>query len=265
MNRISSVFKSLAVKKEKALIGFVTAGDPSLEQSNEVINAMFRAGIDMLELGIPFSDAFADGPVIRRSFQRSLANGTCIRTVLDIAADLRRRSLIPVILCSYYMPLLSYGLDRFKKDARSAGADGVLIVDLPSDASKEIDNLFRGKGPLLIRLIWPSAGPEDIARITEAALGFIYVISMPGVTGGPGLDIKRVEGLCGCLRGKTSLPLCVGFGISTTDQVARLSRIADGLVIGSAFIRLIEQNMDKPELPGLIEKLAREYKDATRA
>lgn len=264
MDRITTTFKQLAEKKEKALVGFVTAGDPTIEKSRQIISAMCEAGIDILELGVPFSDPTADGPVIQRSSERSLANGTTMETVLYMTAELRSRSRVPIILFSYYNPIYSYGAENFYNDARAAGADGVLIVDLPPEESGELTNCWTGTDFSLIRLIAPTTPPDRIAKVTADASGFIYLVSMTGVTGSAGLDTTHITDLCSLVREKTALPLCVGFGISTADDVAAVARAADGVVIGSAFERLIEENIDSPDIVEILAKQTKAYKTATR-
>ncbi|MFZ5562831.1 MAG: tryptophan synthase subunit alpha [Thermodesulfobacteriota bacterium] len=264
MDRITATFKQLAEKNEKALVGFVTAGDPTIEKSRQIIAAMCEAGIDILELGVPFSDPTADGPVIQRSSERSLANGTTLKTVLDMTAELRGRSRAPIILFSYYNPVFSYGAEKFYKDARAAGADGVLIVDLPPEESDELTACWTGTDFALIRLIAPTTPPDRIAKVAADASGFIYLVSMTGVTGSAGLDTGHIAGLCNLVRGKTALPLCVGFGISTADEVTAVAKTADGVVIGSAFERLIEENINRPDIVEILARRTREYKAATK-
>ena len=184
MNRIDAAFKGLADKKEKALVGFVTAGDPDLGQSLRITAAMCAAGLDLLELGVPFSDPTADGPVIQRSSSRALSAGIGLAQVLDMVAALRRKTQVPIIVFSYYNPILAYGAAAFHRDALNAGADGVLLVDLPPEESAELTDLWPDNGLCLIRLTAPTTPPERMARITAGASGFIYHVSQLGVTGG---------------------------------------------------------------------------------
>jgi len=264
MSRLTATFKRLTEKNEKALVGFVTAGDPAIEKSKQIIRAMCEAGIDILELGVPFSDPTADGPVIQRSSERSLANGTTLKTVLDMTAELRRQSQVPIILFSYYNPIYSYGAEKFYNDAKAAGADGVLIVDLPPEESNELTACWTGTDFALIRLIAPTTPPDRIGKVAADASGFIYLVSMTGVTGSAGLDTSHIAELCNQVREKTDLPICVGFGISTADDVAAVAKAADGVVIGSAFERLIEENIDKPDIVKILIGRTKAYKAATR-
>lgn len=265
MNRIAETFNKLKSKNEKALVGFVTAGDPDRTRSLELINGMCAGGLDILELGVPFSDPTADGPVIQRSSQRALAKGLQLNQVLEMVAEIRQFSQIPLILYSYYNPVLRMGAERFYRLCRVAGADGVLVVDLPPEESAELTSAWPGSELDLIRLIAPTTPPARMAKIATGASGFLYLVSKTGVTGSDGLDAKAVRDSLDALYPVTDLPVCVGFGISTTKDVARIAALADGVVIGSAFERIIEENQDDPGLAGLMQERVSQYKAATRA
>ena len=252
MNRIDAAFEQLARRKEKALVGFVTAGDPDTERSLELVTAMCAAGLDLLELGVPFSDPTADGPVIQRSSSRALAAGASLDHVLSMIATLRRSTQIPIIVFSYYNPILVHGEAAFHRDALNAGADGVLIVDLPPEESDELTSKWPDCRLCLIRLTTPTTPPERMRRIADSASGFIYHVSKLGVTGSQGLSVENIDRKVQELRAVTRLPICVGFGISTPQEVAALRPHCDGVVIGSAFERLIEENLDRPNLPDLL-------------
>jgi len=263
MNRIQQTFNRLSEKDKAALVGFVTAGDPDFEISLKIIDAMCENGVDILELGVPFSDPTADGPVIQRSSSRAIDAGMTLPKVLEMVRILRSRHQVPVIVFSYYNPILAYGNRRFYEDAVDAGADGVLVVDLPPEESDEFTECF-GKRPFsLIRLVAPTTPKNRMASIAADASGFIYLVSKTGVTGSEGLDAQDIRIHMNMLKSVTSLPICVGFGISTPDDVARMSKIADGVVIGSAFERTIEKNITDPSLPGLIAEQTRAYKKNT--
>lgn len=264
MNRIDTTFAALAEKNEKALVGFVTAGDPDIDRSNAIITAMCQSGVDILELGVPFSDPTADGPVIQRSSQRALGYDTSLQTVLAMTSGLRKTAQVPIILFSYYNPIYAYGIERFYDDARNAGADGVLVVDLPPEESGELTSGWSGDDFALIRLIAPTTPPDRIATIAGDASGFLYVVSMTGVTGSTGLNTSQIAQFCGQVREATDLPLCVGFGISTPEDVAEVAKTADGVVIGSAFERLIEDNINNPDIVNILARRTADYKAATR-
>lgn len=263
MNRIDKVFEDLKQKKEKALVGFLTAGDPNISDSLRIITAMCKAGLDVLELGIPFSDPTADGPVIQRSSARALSKGVNLKAVLEMTGKIREKTQIPIILFSYYNPIHAYGAKAFYEDARSAGADGVLVVDLPPEESDEMTDKWPGNALSLIRLIAPTTPLERMDRIAESASGFLYLVSKTGVTGSEGLDTEEIRRKMEILRSVIRLPICVGFGISRAEDVAAISSVADGVVIGSAFERIIEENLDNPDLATILEERVRELKAAT--
>jgi len=264
MNRIKNIFKQLESRNETALVGFVTAGDPSYEKSIGIIEGMCSGGLDILELGIPFSDPTADGPVIQRSSGRALETGMTVKKVLQIAALAREVTDIPIILFTYYNPLLAYGLSSFYDDALASGADGILVVDLPPEESGEMTRTWGGRELSLIRLVAPTTPPGRMDMISEGASGFLYLISKTGVTGSDGLDLAEISAKTCQLKSISGLPVCVGFGISTPEDVAAVSAHADGVVIGSAFERLIEDNLKDPALLRLMQKRVESYKAATR-
>jgi tryptophan synthase alpha chain len=265
MNRLENTFAKLKQKKESALVGFVTAGDPDIETSLDIITAMCAAGVDILELGIPFSDPTADGPVIQRSSQRALERGVTLQKVLDMTGTLRKTVSIPIILFSYYNPILAFGLKDFYTAAQAAQADGLLVVDLPPEESQEMTSQWPSDDLALIRLIAPTTPAERMTRIAAAASGFLYLVSKTGVTGSEGLDVVDISRHTGKLRAVTSLPICVGFGISTPADVAAIASSAEGVVIGSAFERTIEQNLEDPNLAARLADQVRPLKQATRA
>ncbi len=264
MKRLEKRFSELSESREKALVGFITAGDPDMDRSLAIATAMCRAGLDVLELGVPFSDPTADGPVIQRASARSLAAGTTLADVITLTSRIRRESAVPVVLFSYYNPILNYGLENFYRDAVAAGADGLLVVDLPPEESDEMTSRWPGADFDLIRLVAPTTPEARMARIAASSSGFLYLVSMAGVTGSDGLDVPAIGRQADRLRALTDIPVCVGFGISTPEQVAAVAAVADGVVIGSAFERMIEENIDSPDLPAMLAEMVRGYKAATR-
>jgi tryptophan synthase alpha chain len=264
MNRIDNTFKELKQKKESALVGFVTAGDPNVETSLAIITAMCEAGVDILELGIPFSDPTADGPVIQRSSQRALKQGVTLQKVLTMTTELRKTISIPIILFSYYNPILAFGLEEFYAAAKAAEADGLLVVDLPPEESDEMTSLWPNDDLALIRLIAPTTPAERMTRITESASGFLYLVSKTGVTGSDGLDVVDISLHTEKLRAITTLPICVGFGISTPTDVAAIASTAEGVVIGSAFERTIEDNREDPNIAAKLADQVSSLKEATK-
>ena len=235
MNRIEKKFMDLKQNNEKALVGFVTAGDPDMDTSLKIITAMCGNGIDILELGVPFSDPTADGPVIQRSSVRALKNNVSLKMVIKMVSELRRQTEIPIIIFSYYNPILAFGANHFRPEAITAGADGVLVVDLPHEESAEFTYDWANNGFSLIKLLAPTTPQKRMAEIASSATGFLYLVSKTGVTGSDGLDTSEINTQMQLLRSVTNLPVCVGFGISTADDVAAVASMADGVVIGSAF------------------------------
>ena len=264
MNRIKKKFYDLQKRNEKALVGFVTAGDPTPELSLEIILGMCRSGLDILELGIPFSDPTADGPVIQRSSERSLEKGTSLTSVLEMTRKIRSETGLPIILFSYYNPIFNYGAVRFYQDAVEAGADGVLVVDLPPEESDEMTAEWNGQELSLIRLVAPTTPQSRMALIAGAGEGFLYLVSKTGVTGSQGLDLADIAEKITSLRKITTLPVCVGFGISTPDDVAGVAALAEGVVVGSAFEKLIEAHIDDPDIAEILSGSVKIFKAATQ-
>ena len=260
-NRIFKKFSVFIDKREKALVGFVTAGDPTLDRSLEVARAVIEGGADIVELGVPFSDPTADGPVIQRASARALAAGVNIEAVLGIVRKLRRDSEVPIVLFSYYNPIHAYGPAAFLRDAAAAGADGLLVVDLPPEEEAELGD---GRGLDRIRLVAPTTPPERIERIAAGAAGFLYLVSKTGVTGSEGIDMSEVRQQVIRIRAASPLPVCVGFGISTPESAATAAAIADGVVVGSALVRIVEELRDALDLPARVAAKVRELKEAIR-
>lgn len=263
MSRIANTFEKLGQRGERALVGFVTAGDPGISESLEVIRRMCRSGVDILELGVPFSDPAADGPVIQRSSARAIRAGATLPTVMEMVSMIREFSEVPIVLFSYYNPILAYGTAKFYRDCVRRGVDGVLVVDLPPEESDELTGMW-GKDLDFIRLVAPTTPRSRMARIAEKASGFIYLVSMTGVTGSGGIKMDSVAEIASDLRESCNgLPVCIGFGISTPEQVARLCPLAEGVVIGSAFERIIESSMSEGNSAEKVGDLVSAMKKAT--
>lgn len=264
MSRIRERLETIRQEGQKALVGFVTAGDPDMAGSLEIVRRMCRSGLDVLELGIPFSDPTADGPVIQRSSGRAIRAGTTVASVLEMVRRIREFSDVPVVLFSYYNPILAYGAAKFYRDGVAAGADGVLVVDLPPEESGELTGVW-GKEIDFIRLVAPTTPPSRMARIADGASGFLYLVSMTGVTGSGGLDYDEIAGVAADLKKACNgLPVCIGFGISTPEEASRISPMADGVVIGSAFERIIESSPDVREAAKKAGELTAALKRAIR-
>ncbi len=264
MGRIGEKFKALKEGGEKALITFVSAGDPDPAKTRDIILALEQAGADIVELGVPFSDATADGPVIQASSTRALRAGTSLEKVIDMVSQVRRTSEIPIVLFGYYNPIHAYGPAGFAGDSASAGVDGVLVVDLPFEESSELRQFTDPAGIDFIPLIAPTTGPERARRILRDGCGFLYFISVTGVTGTAKGSAKEIESDINELRKISSLPVAVGFGITTPDEAAEIGPHADGIVVGSALVRLIHQYRQSSRLVAEVTSYVGDLKKALR-
>ncbi len=241
MNRIDARFAELKRLGEAALIPFVTAGDPEIKTTLGILHALKQAGADAIEIGVPFSDPMADGATIQRASERALNSGTSLPHVLKLIREFRRDSEIPVILFGYYNPFFHYGLKRFVRDARAAGVDGILCVDLPPEESGELRRRAENEGLHTIFLLAPTSDAGRIRLVARLGRGFIYYVSVTGVTGARrGLE-GQLQAQVARIRRYTSLPIGVGFGISTPEQAARIASFADAAVVGSALIDVMER------------------------
>lgn len=260
MNRISKVFQRLSTNNEKALIPYITAGDPSLELTKKLVFQLEKSGADIIELGIPFSDPMADGPTIQRASERALANNVSLRDVLDLTSEIRMHTEIPIILFGYYNPFFTYGAEKFSRDAKEAGVDGVLIVDLPPEEVDEL-KVYVDKDSLdIIFLIAPTSNEERIKLITKKASGFIYYVSVTGVTGARTSLDNHIEEYVAKVKELTDLPVGVGFGISTPEQARTVAIWADGVIVGSAIVKIIEENLNSPDMLTKVGQFVRRLK-----
>ena len=262
MNRIEQHFSALRAKKEKALICYLTAGDPNLDKTRELIFALEAAGVDLVEIGVPFSDPTADGPIIQAASQRALKNGTTLANILAMIESLRKTSEIPIVLFGYYNPILSFGTERFAAKAAQAGVDGILVVDLPPEEAAELRQYTDPQGIDFISLIAPTTSTERVKTIARHATGFLYYISITGVTGTAKPQVEEVKKDVARIRKVTALPLAIGFGISTPQQAAEIVPYADGIVIGSAIVKMIEENSQRDDLVSVVSQYAKEMKKA---
>ncbi|MCZ6905951.1 MAG: tryptophan synthase subunit alpha [Deltaproteobacteria bacterium] len=247
MNRIDAKFAELRGRGEAALIPFITVGDPDLGTTLKIMRALDQNGADSIELGVPFSDPMADGPTIQRASERALRGGTSLSDVLGVVRDFRRYSDIPLILFGYYNPFFSYGTRRLTLAAKAAGVDGILCVDLPPEESGELKRWTEAQGLNTIFLLGPTSNVERIRLVAREGQGFIYYVSVTGVTGARGRFEDRLERLVARVRRYTSLPIGVGFGVSTPAQAAWIASFADAVVVGSALINLMERQTRNQE------------------
>src|SRR5580693_802941 len=263
--RIQRKFRSLAEAGELGLIAYITAGDPSLEASARIVVAAAEAGADIIELGIPFSDPVADGPVIQRASERALRGGTTLAGVLDLVRNLRAHTDVPLVLFSYFNPILQMGLQKFAESAASAGADGVLITDLTPEEADEYRATVQAQGLDTIFLAAPTSTNERLARIATASTGFLYLVSRTGVTGEREALPEGLPALVRRIRNFTSLPIAVGFGISLPSHVSVLGGIADAAVVGSALMSEVENADSVDAAVSAVATRVRALKNAARA
>lgn len=264
MNRIEERFEQLRSTGRKALIPFVTAGDPGPAATVPLMHAMVAAGADLIELGVPFSDPMADGPVIQRATERALHQGVRLKDVLDMVRRFRERDpKTPVVLMGYLNPIEVMGYEAFAQAARQAGVDGALTVDLPPEEAEEMVAACRRNRVAPIFLIAPNTGTERLAAIGAVAGGFVYYVSLKGVTGAANLDVGAVAGRLSQIREKISLPVGVGFGIRDAQSAARVASAADAVVVGSALVSLIEAHGDDPaRMQAAVGELLAQMRDA---
>ncbi|MEW6183671.1 MAG: tryptophan synthase subunit alpha [Bacillota bacterium] len=257
MSRIKSAFEKLQARREKGLITYLTGGDPSLEKTFELILVMARAGADIIEIGIPFSDPMADGPVIQAASNRALAGGTTVSGVLRMTREVRRETEIPLVLMTYYNPVYQYGLEVFCRHAVDAGVDGLIIPDLPYEESRPLQEYADRCGLDLIPLVAPTSTPERVAAICSRARGFIYCVAVTGVTGMRREIETDLEGLSSMVRTYANLPVTIGFGVSGPESALKIASFCDAVVVGSAIVNIIGQGAF-----GEVEKLTSELKSA---
>jgi tryptophan synthase alpha chain len=257
-NRIDERFARLRKEKRKGFIPYICAGDPTLKRTVDLAFALEEAGADVLELGLPFSDPLADGIVNQLAAQRSLAAGTTVRGVFDCVREIRRRSQIPIVLYSYLNPIFQFGADKFHREAETAGADGLLILDLPPEEDVDL-----GGGNLVhIRLIAPTTSADRMKKIAKSAKGFLYYVSREGVTGAQDSIATSLSEKIAELRKFSDLPVAVGFGISNPEQAREVAQNADAVVVGSAIVDLIAKHGDKPEIVQKVGDFARDLANA---
>ena len=248
MNRLRATFDGLRSRGERALIPYFVAGDPSLAATRQLVIEAAKRGADIVELGIPFSDPLADGPVIQRATQRALAAGVTLPRVLELVREVRAEVSVPLVFLTYYNPVLAFGLGAFCRTAVAAGADGVIVADLPPEEAGPLRAEADPAGLDLIHLVAPTSTRQRMRKIARATGSFIYMVSLTGVTGARrGLPPDLAQHLR-VLRGVTTKPICVGFGIGTPEHAALVGEVADGVIVGSAIVNLVERHAGSPAL-----------------
>lgn len=261
MSRLTEVFKKLSQSGRKALIPFITAGDPEPDFTLPLMHEMVKAGVDVIELGVPFSDPMADGPVIQRASERALTHKMSLKKTLQLATEFRRvNQNTPLVLMGYLNPIEAMGYETFANAARDAGIDGVLTVDLPPEEGQECATLLKERDIDPIFLLAPNSSDDRIKKMADVGSGYLYYVSLKGVTGAGHLDIQDVKNKLEQIKAITRMPVSIGFGVKDADTAKTVSELGDGVVIGSALISKIEQNLECPdrarqEIIGLLSQM----------
>jgi tryptophan synthase alpha chain len=259
--RIKQTFAKLRDQRQAGLIAYLMAGDPDLTVTEQLVEGLVHAGVDLVELGVPFSDPVADGAVIQRAGQRALQNGTNLERILESVRRLRERGMtVPLLLMTYYNPIFHRGLRKAAESIARAGVDGLIVPDLPFEESEELNQLLGEKGLSLVHLLAPTSGEQRIKMVTEKAKGFIYCVSLTGVTGERTTLPNELPQFIQKVKAQTDQPLAVGFGLSKAEQMPLIASIADAAVVGSAFVSLVEQHPADPVTP--VVGLAQTLKEA---
>jgi tryptophan synthase alpha chain len=264
VTRIRRLFERLKQEGRPGLIGYITAGDPAPDRTAALVAALERGGVDLIELGVPFSDPIADGPVIQRASERALSAGTTLRAVLQIAAEIRQTSEIPILLFTYMNPLMRYGLEDLARDAAAHGIDGCLLTDLSVEEAGNYIGVMRENNLDTVFLAAPTSTEKRLRLVAEYSSGFVYLVSRTGVTGEQISVSDGVGPLVKSMRSVTDLPLAVGFGIATAEHAAQVGAVADAVVVGSAIVRTVEKYADDPALEPKLEALASELKSGLK-
>lgn len=250
------VFAQCRAEHRAAFIPFVMAGDPSPAISLALLNALPEAGADIIEIGIPFSDPMADGPVIQEAGLRALAAGMTLEGTLELVRAFRRTHATPIVLMGYLNPVYVYGYERFARDAAAAGVDGMILVDAPPEEASEIEPVLRTHGIAFVRLIAPTSVPGRLPLLVKEAQGYLYYITVTGITGAGSATPQAIQSKLAEIRATTSLPVCVGFGIKTPADVASFAGLADGVVVGSAIVRTLVETGDVAKTAAFVRSLA---------
>ncbi len=260
-NRIQQTFNDLKAKGSKALIPYIMAGDPSLDFTKSLVQALAEGGADLIELGVPFSDPIADGPVIQQAAERALRSGTTLQKILSTVQSIRTTTQIPLILMSYYNTILAMGLGNFCVKAVEAGIDGLIVPDLPPEESDALYQAsIKAGGPVVIFLLAPTSTPERRRGVIHRTHGFIYYVSLTGITGAKLNDLTQVKKNVTNIQKQSKKPVAVGFGISTPEQAQQVAQFADGVIIGSALVRYIAEQHHNPSFLSNIQMLITRFK-----
>jgi len=262
MNRIDATFERLKEKGQKALIAYIMAGDPSLQDTEALVLELERAGADIIELGVPFSDPIADGPVIQKAAERALRSGTSLRRILPAVAALRAKTQIPVVLMAYYNTIFAFGEAAFCREAVKAGVDGLIVPDMPPEESAALQAASREAGPALIFLLAPTSTAVRRTAVAKQSRGFIYYVSLTGITGAKLTDRQDLGHNVEKIHRVTAVPVAVGFGIASPQDAAQVADMAEGVIVGSAIVRQVEEHQHDPRLAEYVGRFVRTLKSA---
>ena len=265
ISKLDRTFAQLRQQREKALIAYVMAGDPSLQETERLVVELERAGADIIELGVPFSDPIADGPVIQQAAERALRSGTSLRAILSMIARLRTRTQIPLILMAYYNTIHAFGPERFCQEAVRAGVDGLIMPDMPPDEAGPLKGPAAAAGLPLIFLLAPTSTPERRNFVARQSQGFVYYVSLTGITGAKLSNVADVGKNVEKIRKVTHVPVAVGFGVATPEDAAKVAAIADGVIVGSAIVKRIDAYRQKPEMVKHVAEFVHSLKTAMSA
>lgn len=262
--RLESTFEQLRRRGEKALIAYVMAGDPGLVETEQLVVALSEAGADIIELGVPFSDPIADGPVIQQAAERALRNGTSLRQILASVKSLRQRTQVPLVLMVYYNSIHAMGLESFCKAAQEAGIDGLIVPDMPPDEAGPLKGPAAAAGLRLVFLLAPTSTPARRAYVAKESQGFLYYVSLTGITGAKIQNMSEVGKNVEKIRKATKIPIAVGFGVSTPEDAGKVAAMADGVIVGSAIVKQIAAHQQKSEMVPTVAAFAHSLKQAIR-
>ena len=264
-SKLDRTFAQLRQRGEKALIAYVMAGDPSLQDTEQLVVELEQAGADIIELGVPFSDPIADGPVIQQAAERALRSGTSLRSILSMVTGLRARTKIPLVLMAYYNSIHAFGYERFCKEAAQAGVDGLILPDMPPDEAGPLRGPAAAAALPLIFLLAPTSTAERRTFVARQSQGFVYYVSLTGITGAKLLNLADVGKNVEKIRKVTSLPVAVGFGVATPEDAAKVAAIADGVIVGSAIVKQIAAHREAPDMVKQVAEFVRSLKTAMRS
>ena len=261
-NRLDATFQRLKAGNQKALIAYLMAGDPGLAETEQLVLALEQAGADIIELGVPFSDPIADGPVIQQAAERALRNGTSLRKILASVTSIRRRTSIPIILMLYYNSIYAMGCEEFCNAAKAAGVDGLIVPDMPPDEAGPLKVPADAVGLSLIFLLAPTSTADRRKLVAEESHGFVYYVSLTGITGAKINNVGDIEDNIDKLRKVSAAPIAVGFGVATPEDAARVSKMTDGVIVGSAIVKRIASHHQDPAMVGHVAEFVRSLKAA---